>query len=192
MMFRGQGDAACQIRADLDDKVTRIERFSFDVTELGMQAKDQEVEGWWTRIEVPTLTAWGLPPERFEGSVAVRAKSAEPILKALVAKDEIPGIVSQLTSLPDLRIRGNFRKTPAVTDVVLEPLENDLFDVAGRYYSKGDDRRYAIVVGGKAISLGIANDGSGTTLMPFAREGWLNSKLESFPKPPAKVHSSQP
>jgi hypothetical protein len=95
-------------------------------------------------------------------------------------------------NLNDVRGAGTFRKTETVTDIVLEPLENVLFNVAGRYYEKGRDSRYAFVVGGSVLSIGIANDGSGLTVMPFAREGWLNEKLLGFPSPVKQIHSSEP
>jgi len=47
-------------------------------------------------------------------------------------------------------------------------------------------------VGGSIISLGIASDPSGLTIMPFAREGWLNERLLGLPKPTKQVHSSEP
>lgn len=75
---------------------------------------------------------------------------------------------------------------------MLEPLENVLFNVAGRYYGKEHESRYAIVVGGSILSLGIANDPSGVTIVPFAREGWLNEGLLSLPKPVKQVRSSEP
>jgi hypothetical protein len=192
MLLRGQGDGTCRIHVDIDKKATALRDMSVDLSEVGMHVGDETVEGWWTKVRVPYLGAWGFPPERFEGRVSVVSKSAEPILKALAGKDEIPGIVPDLTSLNDLRIRGKFRKDRTETDVLLEPLENELFDVAGRYYSKGEHSWLAVVVGGKAVSLGIAKNASGTTWKPFAREGWLNEQLRSFPKQSEKIRSSQP
>jgi hypothetical protein len=92
-----------------------------------------------------------------------------------------------------VRLRASFHKHGDATDVVLEPLENQLFDVAGRLYLKGDNQHFAFVVGGKAISLGIAKrTGSGLSLKPFAREGWLNEQLSTFPAPLKQIGSSQP
>jgi hypothetical protein len=120
-------------------------------------------------------------------------RAPEPFLKGLAEKDQISDLIPKLTSLPDLRLRATFRKFRDTTDVVLEPLENNLFDVAGRLHAKRDQQHFAIVLGGKAVSLGIAKRrGSGLALKPFAREGWLNSELRSFPPPLQQVTSSQP
>jgi hypothetical protein len=192
ILFRAQGDVACEIHADLDKEATTLRNLRIDLSEVGLQMDGQEMEGWWMKAEVPHFAALGFPPRRFEGRLSVLAKSAEPILKVLAGKKEIPGIIPALTKLNDLRIRAKFRSDRAVTDVMLMPLENDLFNVAGRYYSKGDDRKLAIVVGGDVVSLGIAKDSGATTFAPFAREGWLNGKLMQFPKPAEKFRSSEP
>jgi len=165
---------------------------SLDLNEIGLEVGDQRVEGWWAKIAAPQLTARGFPPAHYEGRIALRAKSAEPLLKILAAKGQIANLIPALTSLNDLRGAGTFRKNETVTDVVLEPLDNVLFNVAGRYFEKGHDSRYAFVVGGSILSLGIANDSSGLSIMPFAREGWLNEKLLGLPKPVKQIHSSEP
>jgi hypothetical protein len=192
MLLRGQGSVKSRLEADLDAKKTILRNTFIDLNELGMQVGNESMEGWWTRIDVPYFAAFGVPPERIEGSFAVRAKSAEPLLKALAGKGEITPLIPWLTNLNDLRARATFHKIGPTINVMLEPVQNVLFDVAGRYYSKGDDSRMAIVVGGKVVSLGIAKDSGGLTLAPFAREGWLNEKLARFPKPVQKVHSSEP
>jgi len=192
VLFEGQGDASCRIDVDLDHKVSTLKAGSLDLSEIGLQAGDQQMEGWWAKIEAPQLTAHGFPPALVEGRIALRTRSAEPLLKILVAKGKLPGLVPELTSLNDVRGAGTFRKNETVTDVVLEPLDNVLFNVAGRYYEKGRDSRYAFVVGGSVLSLGVANDGSGLSVMPFAREGWLNERLLGFPKPVKQIHSSEP
>lgn len=190
--FRGQGAVAFDVVSDLDKQATTVRNLKFELDDVGVRVDGQEVQGWWTKAEVPYFGAFGLPPNRFEGRVSVLAKNAEPILRVLAGKKEIPGVVPALTKLNDLKIRAKFRKDRAVTDVLLVPLENDLFNVAGRYYAKDEDTKLAIVVGGDVVSLGIAKDAQGTTLAPFAREGWLNRHLAEFPKPVEQFRSSEP
>jgi hypothetical protein len=192
LLIRGQGDASCRIHVDLDHKVSTLKAASVHLSEIGLAVGDQRMEGWWATIEAPQLTAHGFPPTRVEGRLALRAKSAEPLLKTLAGKGLITTLIPDLTSLNDLRGAGTFRKSETVTDVVLEPLDNALFNVAGRYYEKGHDSRYAFVVGGSILSLGIANDPSGLSIMTFAREGWLNEKLLGLPTPVKQIHSSEP
>jgi hypothetical protein len=190
--MQGQGDASCRIHVDLDHKVSSLNAGSVDISEVGLQVGDQHMEGWWSKVEAPQLTAHGFPPSHYEGRIALRAKSAEPLLKILAGKGQITSLIPALTSLNDLRGAGSFQKNESVTDVVLEPLDNVLFNIAGRYYAKGNDSRYAFVVGGSVLSLGIADDPSGFSIMLFAREGWLNEKLLGFPKPVKQIHASEP
>lgn len=191
MQFSGEGDASGLMHVDLDKKTVTVKDFFLRLMDVGMRAADETVSEWWTRISVPHFSASGMPPNTLEGGVIVLAKNAEPLLKGLAEKDKISDIIPKLTKLSDLRIRASMRTQNGATDVLFEPVENELFDVAGRYYSKGEQSRFAIVVGGKAVSLGIAKEGSGTTLKPFARQDWLNDQLRRFPTP-AEIHSSQP
>jgi len=190
--IQGQGDASCAIDVDLDHKVSMLKAVSVGVSDVALQVGDQSMEGWWAKVVMQQLTAHGFPPESWDGRIALRAKSAEPLLKILAGRGEITSFIPWLTSLNDLRGAGTFHKTDTITDIVLEPLANVLFNVAGRYYRKDHESRYAIVVGGSVLSLGIANDPSGLTIMPFAREGWLNERLLSLSKPVKQLHSSQP
>lgn len=190
--IQGQGDASCAIQIDLDHKVSMLKAVSVGVSDVALQVGDQSMEGWWAKVELPQLTAHGFPPETWDGRIALSAKSAEPLLKILAGKGEITSFIPWLTSLNDLRGAGTFHKTDKVTDVVLEPLKNVLFNVAGRYYGEEHEAHYAVVVGGSVISLGIANDPSGLSIVPFAREGWLNERLLNLPKPVKQVHTSEP
>jgi hypothetical protein len=160
---QGQGDASCAIQVDLDHKVSMLKAVSAGVSDVALQVGDQSMQGWWAKVDLPQLTAHGFPPESWDGRIALRAKSAEPLLKILAGKGEIASFIPWLTSLNDLRGAGTFHKTETVTDIVLEPLENVLFNVAGRYYGKEHETRYAIVVGGSILSLGIASDPSGAS-----------------------------
>jgi hypothetical protein len=189
---QAQGVIGSRMSVDLDNKTAHLMGTYLSLSRVGMQAGDEDVKDWWLRFEAPTFTAWGMPPKRVETRIWVRAKSAEPILKGLAAKDEIASIIPALTNLNNLRVNAAVRWHDDTTDVMLEPIENNVIDVAGRYYGKGKESRMAIVVGGKAVSLGIAHDSSGTSLMPFARDGWLNEKLAAFPRPTEKIRTSQP
>lgn len=191
MQFSGDGDARCLMDVDLNRKDMTLKDVFVRLMNVGMRAGDEKVSDWWARISVPHFVAAGMPPKTLEGGIIVLAKNAEPLLKGLAAKDKISDIIPKLTKLSDLRIRASMRRQSGATDVLLEPVQNELFDVAGRYYSKGEQSRLAMVIGGKAVSLGIAKDDSGTTLEPFARQDWLNAQLQRFPTPD-KIHSSQP
>ena len=78
-----------------------------------------------------------------------------------------------------------------MTDVTLAS-ESQIWDAAGRVYKKGDKTQMAIVVGGQAVSLGVASKGDGLELMPFAKTGWLNDHLREFPKPLLEMKPDKP
>ena len=78
-----------------------------------------------------------------------------------------------------------------MTDVTLAS-ESQIWDAAGRVYKNGDKTQLAVVVGGQAVSLGVANMGGGLELMPFAKTGWLNDHLRQFPKPILEMKPDKP
>ena len=69
-----------------------------------------------------------------------------------------------------------------MTDVSIAS-ESQIWDAAGRVYKNGDKTQMAVVVGGQAVSLGVASKDGRLELMPFAKTGWLNDHLREFPKP---------
>jgi hypothetical protein len=181
--LRGEGDAELRVTANLDERSASFEDVSLE---------DEHVENWWLEVASRRVSTWGLPPTRIEADVSARARNAEPFLQTLAAKEELNDLIADLVALNDLRVRGKLRKRGETLDVVLEPFESSLIDVAGRFYSRGDATRMAMVVGGKAVSLGIASSGDGMTFAPMAREGWLNEQLRAFPGPDERVQRSQP
>jgi len=50
----------------------------------------------------------------------------------------------------------------------------------------------ALVIGGQAVSLGVADLGDGLQLRPFAKTGWLNERLAAFPKPLIQMSAKKP
>jgi len=59
-------------------------------------------------------------------------------------------------------------------------------------YKNGDKTQLAVVVGGQGVSLGVASQGDGLELMPFAKTGWLNDHLREFPKPVLVMKPDKP
>jgi hypothetical protein len=160
--------------------------------DVGMHVGDEDVDGWWMKLGSKRVRAWGLPPERFEATFAIVAKDAEPLLEALAEKDKLNDLVAKFTSLDDLRMKATLRVSKHTTDLMLETLESDVWDVSGRFYSHGKQSRTAVVVGGKAVSIGFASDGEHSEIKPFAGADWLNAKLREFPKPVEVVRPPKP
>ncbi|HYP89589.1 MAG TPA: hypothetical protein VEQ59_15580, partial [Polyangiaceae bacterium] len=138
------------------------------------------------------LTVWNEETPRAEGSVSIRTKNLAPALHALADKDLISGIVPVLTRLDNFRAKTTFRKQGEAIDVSIES-ESDIWDVAGRAYSNAKQTMMAFVVGGQAVSVGVAKIGdSGLEIRPFAKTDWLNSRLAEFPKPLVRMPGDKP
>jgi hypothetical protein len=70
--------------------------------------------------------------------------------------------------------------------------ESDIWDAAGRVYTSPKQSLMALVVGGQAVSVGIAEMGDGLQIRPFAKTDWLNERLAAFPKPLVQMPSAKP
>ena len=188
----GEAAARARLRVDLKRKHTQVDNFTFHLRDVLMHVGDEHVEKWWINVSSPRLEAWQKPALRYQGSVAILAKDAEPILEALAEKDKLNDLIAKFTSLDDLRASVTVRGGEDETDVMIRSVESDVWDIAGRVYAKGKTSRAALVVGGKAVSVGIATDGKNTEIKPFAGADWLNAHLRTFPKPKEQVSPPKP
>jgi hypothetical protein len=188
----GEAAARARVRVDLKREHTQLDNFTFHLRDVLMHVGDEHVEKWWVNVSSPRLEAWQKPGLRYQGSIAILAKDAEPILEALAEKDKLNDLIAKFTSLDDLRASVAVRGAKDETDVMIRSVESDVWDIAGRVYSKGKTTRAALVVGGKAVSLGIATDGKNTEIKPFAGADWLNAHLRTFPKPKEQVAPPKP
>jgi len=168
----------------LEDLVLRLRN-------VDMHVNDTQVDGWWLDLSSKRLSVWNTEPPRAEGSVSIRSKNLEPALEALAEKDVISGVIPFLTRLDDFRAKTTFRREGEATDVSIES-ESDVWDVAGRVYSSPKQSLMALVVGGQAVSVGIAQLGDGLQIRPFAKTDWLNSRLARFPKPLVQMAPGKP
>jgi hypothetical protein len=179
------------VRINPKQKINTLNDVLLRVRNGSMHAGDEAVDGWWMNLAAKRLTYRNTEPPTAEGSVSVRTKNLQPALEALAEKDLVSDIVPVLTRLDDFRAKTTFRMAGDATDLTLES-ESDIWDASGRVYSTPKRTLMALVVGGQAVSLGIADLGSGLELRPLAKTDWLNEKLAQFPKPLIQMQASKP
>ncbi|MES1186537.1 MAG: hypothetical protein ABUL60_22180 [Myxococcales bacterium] len=172
-------------------KTNYLEDLTLRLRNVGMHVKNDTVDGWWMDLSSKQLAFWNTAPSRAQGSISIQTKNLQPALEALADKDVVSDIVPMLTRLDNFRAKTTFRREGKTTDVTLES-ESDVWDAAGRVYSSPKQSLMALVVGGQAVSLGVANMGDGLTLRPFAKTDWLNSRLAEFPKPLVQMTPDKP
>jgi hypothetical protein len=163
-------------------KQNMLQDLTLRLRNVDMRVEDESVAAWWMDISSKQLAFANTNPPHAEGSVSIRSKSLEPVLEALGEKDVISDIIPMLTRLDDFRAKSTFRTLGKVSDVTIES-ESDVWDVAGRVYTSPKQNLMAMVVGGQAVSVGIAQMGKGLEIRPFAKTAWLNAHLAEFPKP---------
>ncbi len=163
-------------------KTNLLQKLVFRTRDVNMHAGSRNVSGWWMDVESARFTMWNKEPLAFDGTLGVQAQNLDPVLKALAEKDVISELIPMFTSLNNFKASARIRGAGDMTDVTLAS-ESQIWDAAGRVYKKGNKTQMAVVVGGQAVSLGVASKGEGLELMPFAKTGWLNEHLREFPKP---------
>jgi hypothetical protein len=189
---RGNANMKTRVEINPKQKRERFEDFAFSLRDVGMHAGSKEVNSWWMDLTGGRLLmseAAGSP--HTEGSVSIRAKDLEPILQALAQKGVITKLIPMFVSLGDFRARTSMRQAGPLTDAVIES-ESDVWDISGRVFKNGKKTQLAVVVGGQAVSLGVADGPDGLEIMPFAKTGWLNEHLREFPKPLVQMRPSKP
>jgi len=180
-----------QARLNPKLKTNYLEDLTLRLRNVGMHAKSDTVDGWWMDLSSKQLAFWDTTPSRAQGSLSIQTKNLQPALEALADKDVISGIIPVLTRLDNFRAKTTFRSEGKTTDMTLES-ESDVWDAAGRIYSSPKQSLLALVVGGQAVSLGVAKMGDGLQLQPFAKTDWLNSRLAAFPKPLVQMAPAKP
>jgi hypothetical protein len=168
-----------------------LEDLTLRLRNVSMHVNSTAVDDWWMDLSSKRLSVWNTEPPRSEGSVSIRSKNLQPALEALAEKDVISGIIPVLTRLDDFRAKTTFHREGQTTDVSIES-ESDVWDVAGRVYSTPKKSLMALVVGGQAVSVGIAEVGDGLQIRPFAKTDWLNARLAEFPKPLVQMAAAKP
>ncbi|HKO48605.1 MAG TPA: hypothetical protein VJV79_12825 [Polyangiaceae bacterium] len=172
-------------------KINRLQNLVFRMRDMDLRAGDRGVSGWWMDVESARFTLWNETPLAFDGTLGIQTRDLDPVLKTLAEKDVISELIPLFTSLRAFRASARVRGAGAMTDITLAS-ESQIWDAAGRVFKNGDKTRMAIVVGGQAVSLGIASTGDGLELMPFAKTGWLNEHLREFPNPVLTMRSDKP
>ncbi|HYO98045.1 MAG TPA: hypothetical protein VER33_26255 [Polyangiaceae bacterium] len=180
-----------QLRVNPKLEIHHLEDVALMMRHVGVQVGDERVQDWWMTLASERLTFRNSEPTRIHGTVTIRAKDLEPILEGLAEKDKLTPLVPLLTSLDNFEAKITLRKTGPATDVTLAS-QSDVWDVAGRIYSNGEEQRMALVVGGQAVSVGIARAGGELEIQPFAKTDWLNARLRAFPKPLVQMAPSKP
>jgi hypothetical protein len=191
MRTRGNVTLKTNLRLNPKLKTNSAEAFSLAFRDVGMHANGRDLEGWWLDLTSSRMTFKNTEPSRFDGIIFIRARDLAPILQGLAQKDVISKLVPLFTKLGDFRAAAGIRMAGPVTDVAVTS-ESDVWDASGRVYKKGKDTKLAVVVGGQAVSLGIADLGNGLEIMPFAKTGWLNEHLRAFPKPLVQMSEGKP
>ena len=180
-----------ELRFNPKRKINMLQKMVLRTRDMNLQAGSRSVTGWWMDVESARFTFWNEATPAFDGTLGVQTRDLDPVLKTLAEKDVISELIPMFTSLNNFKASARIRGSGPVTDVTIAS-ESQVWDAAGRVYKNGDKTQMALVVGGQAVSLGVASKGDDLELMPFAKTGWLNERLAEFPKPVLQMKGEKP
>lgn len=180
-----------EVRMNPKLKTNLLNDLALSMRNMSMRTGDESVNSWWLNLNSKRLAFYNTEPSRFDGTLGVHARDLEPVLEALAEKDAISDLIPMFVSLRDFRASAIVHASGPVTDVSIGSA-SQVWDAAGRVYKHGDNLQMAVVVGGQAVSLGVASKEGRLELMPFAKTGWLNEHLRSFPKPLVQMRGEAP
>lgn len=172
-------------------KVNSVQKAALRMRDVAMHLSGADINGWWMDVESARFTVWNKAEPAFDGTLGVQARDLDPVLKALAEKEVISKLIPMFTSLTNFQASARVRGVGEMTDVTLAS-ESKVWDAAGRVFKNGEKTQFALVVGGQAVSLGLASKGDGLELMPFAKTDWLNDHLREFPKPLLEMKGDKP
>jgi hypothetical protein len=172
-------------------EVYKIKDAKLRLSDTRVRTARERSDGWWLDASTEEVELRRGDPPRLETTLSLRSRDLEPVLEALAAKDAISGLIPALVSLPEFRSKVTLRTRSPALDVVMES-ESQVWDASGRIFSDAETSRFALVVGGQAVSLGIAGKDGEVEVMPFAKSAWLNERLALFPKPLARFPKGKP
>lgn len=181
-----------QTSLDLAHKTLMLSGIEADVKDVDFIIGDNRIENWWLSLRGKKFWMdWG--HDQMSANASLSSKNAEPVIRAVAhGKGGVPEIAADLLKFPDVRAAAELRREGDTFDLMLEDLETDFVDFSGRVFRQGEKLQLALLVGGKALSLGLYKDEQNTDIRPMARAGWLNKKLELFPAPREKVAAPKP
>jgi hypothetical protein len=182
------GNLTYQGRLELNARlgVYRLEDSKLQLRETRVRTGSERSDGWWLDASSRRVELRAEKPVSFEAAVFLRARDLEPVLEALSERNAISGLIPRLVSLHDFRSKFTLRAQSPVLDIVMAS-ESDVWDASGRFLTDGERKHLALVVGGEAISLGVASHRGETSVMPFAKSGWLMEQLARFPRAPVSL-----
>ncbi len=187
------GELAASARLELNALlgVYRLKDVALRLSDTRVRTGSARSDGWWLHATTPELELRDGEPARFRTTLSLRSRDLEPVLEALAERDAVSSLIPALVSLPDFRSKLTILTQAPAVDIIMES-ESEVWDASGRFFFDEERSRFAVVVGGQAVSLGIAGANGAIELMPFAKTGWLNERLARFPKPLVRLPEGKP
>jgi hypothetical protein len=166
--------------------VYRLQDSKLQLRETRVRNGSERSDGWWLDASSQRVELRAGKQASVEATVVLRARDLEPVLEALSERNAISGLIPRLVSLHDFRSKLTLRARSPMLDIVMAS-ESDVWDASGRFLAEGERKHLALLVGGEAISLGVASHRGETSVMPFAKSGWLDEQLARFPRAPVAL-----
>lgn len=192
LRVKSDGQASFQLSIDPANETIHASDISFDLRRAAFLIGNKEIQDWWYSLEGKKLFFRWSDPARLSADASFKAKDAEPLMATLAESGKVPKIVDQIVNFRNIEARAELLQQGEKLDIMLENIDTNLIDFNGRIYQDNDTNAFALLIGGRVISLGIVKWNSEMEFEPFAHAKWLNAQLAKFPPPIDGVTPPQP
>jgi hypothetical protein len=177
------GDLASDWRVSLLDLARSEAIVTGDVRidAAGLEAPGLNVDGWWARVHVPTLSLSAKENLDLTGDFSAKFRDALPALGMFAASGDLPDWVPTMFPLRELEAKGSFSRRCRTTDIAIETARGGPLAAAGRIQSVPSDTRGAFLVRLRsplAVSLGLVTYQDDVELAFLAGNDWLRQQSE--------------
>jgi len=151
------------------------------------RSQDRVTPNWWASVGTTHMQLAGSLGKQVGGTFVVRAKNADPVLKAL----DIPGILRAFIPRKPVEVVAQIERQGASTRLSLIHAQTGNLRVSGELLTQPRHTSGVFRVEGVAVPIGIELDDGQSHITLFANADWLNRHLQDLNGGPQPVRSTK-
>lgn len=153
----------------IDVSGTRIELTNISSAGPGPDSRD-----WWGRFELPTADIRSAHEAVFAAKIAIRCRDARPLFTLF--DTNLPGWARGVLKLDGLEATARVGFGKGLLDVEQLDAAGGSFRIRGRYRSRREERRGAVLVETGALALGVDIEGKSSKLKLLNARSWYEGE----------------
>lgn len=150
-------------------------------TDVSVASGDARAQGIALDVRAPTTTVV-VPSGNTTSALSIRATPGTRVLEAVSSLAGAPPWLARAAAGPDATAELRIRKTPTMTELRVVDAKDGIVRARGMLRDGKAGKRGVFLVEAGALHAGVSLTAGGTAdLVPFADEGWLESRIRALP-----------